>query len=195
MGSPTDLARLVAAAADGDATAWETLVDRYARLVVAVCRRYRLAEIDVADVSQTVWLRLVDHLPTLRDPDALPGWLVTTARNESLRMIRSSRRTTAFDFTAGGLDVAAEDDPPDRQLLAAERDAVLRAAFEQLPEPCRNLLRLLISDPPLSYAEISTRLGVPIGSIGPSRARCLDRLRRSPVLAAVVGPADAVSGR
>ncbi|NAZ85033.1 RNA polymerase sigma factor [Kineococcus indalonis] len=184
MGADSSTADLVRAAAEGDGEAWDEIVQRYAELVVAVCRRFRLADADVRDVSQTVWLRLVENLPALREPGALPGWLGSTTRNECLHLLRSSRRQVLveepreFPDAAPGLD---ED------LLAAERRSALRQAFACLPPAWRALLELLVADPPLPYAEISRRLGIPVGSIGPTRARCLEKLRRSPALTALLG--------
>lgn len=178
---------LVKAARNGDKEAWDGLVERYAPLVWSICRRYRLSNSDAEDACQTVWLRLVDQLDRLRDPDALPGWLVTTTRRECLRVLDTTRRTDAL-----GLLLDAEN-VPDRQaaaveqeLLAAERRAALREAFTDLPLHCQRLLALLIQDPPVSYAEISARLGISIGSIGPIRSRCLARLRRHPAIAALI---------
>lgn len=187
---------LVAAAAAGDQSAWDRLVARYVPLVISVASRYRLADDDVADVSQTVWLRLVQHLGALREPQALPGWLVTTTRNECFRVLRSHQRVSPFDpLTESPADQADLRDGTaidiDNDLLSAERRTALLAAFAELPDHHRELLLLLLADPPPSYAEISTRLGIPIGGIGPTRARAVERLRRSPALAALMRDDDA----
>lgn len=180
---------LVARAIGGDKQAWDALVGRYAPLIWSICRRYRLGRADTEDVGQTVWLRLVDQLDRLRDPEALPGWLVTTTRRECLQVLGTARRTDTL-----GLVLAAEDAPDqqaataEQELLAAERRAALREAFAGLPPHCQRLLALLIQDPPVSYAEISTRLGISIGSIGPMRSRCLDKLRHHPAFAALIDP-------
>lgn len=182
---------LVLAAAAGDQTAWNSLVVRFTPLVLSVVHRYRLGEQDAADVSQTLWLRLVQHLPQLRQPAALPGWIVTTAGNECLRVIRIRQRTASFDplveppRNRGTVSQIVADEI-DEDLLADERHAALLAAFAELPDKHRELLLLLLADPPLSYAEISERLGMAIGGIGPTRARALERLRRSPALAALL---------
>ena len=177
-------AELVDAARSGDSAAWDELVDRYAGLVMGSCRRMRLTDADALDVSQTVWLRLVEQLPALREPAALPGWLVTTARHEALRLLRRPARSPLL----GEHDesVVATDDAVDADLLAAERRSALRQAFAALPPAWRQLIELLVTDPPLPYAEISRRLDIPVGSIGPTRARILDRLRRDPGLAALL---------
>jgi RNA polymerase sigma factor (sigma-70 family) len=175
---------LVAAATAGDAAAWEELVDRYAGLVWSVCRRYRLTDADAADVSQTVWLRTVERLDRLREAGALPGWLVTTTSRECLHALRTARRTVDLDENVRALDVDAEDVAAG--VLAAERAAALRAGLANLPPQCQQLIALLVTDPPPSYTDVSSRMGMPVGSIGPTRARCLEKLRRSPALAALM---------
>jgi RNA polymerase sigma factor (sigma-70 family) len=186
-----DVIHLVLAAAAGDAEAWESLVRRYMPLVTSVAMRYRVLDEDLADVSQTVWLQLVQHLHQIRTPAALPGWIVTTTRNECFRLSRLRRKTVAVDPL---LDVpvraAAEGKADvvdfDRDLVRDERHGALLSAFAELSDQHRALLLLLLSDPPLSYEEISSRLGIPVGGIGPTRARALDRLRRSPAMAALM---------
>jgi RNA polymerase sigma factor (sigma-70 family) len=170
---------LTRAAARGDQDAWNQLVGRYTPLVVSVIRSYRLGDEDAADVNQTLWLRLVEHLDRIRDPQALPMWIITTTRNECMKVLRSRQRTRTVDPLVG-LDVPDTEGPElDEALLAAERQQVLRDAFALLGPACRTLLTLLMSEPPLSYDEISERLGMARGSIGPTRSRCLDKLRRS----------------
>jgi len=174
-------AALVSQAAAGDRDAWGEIVDRYAPLIWSICRGHCLGSADAAEVAQAVWLHLVDQLDHLRDPGALAGWLATTTVRECLR--RLTRRGP------GRVDTRLADSPPsaagvviDEQILAG-RQMALRAAFAGLPPDCQQLLSMLTSDPPHSYAEISAELGIPVGSIGPYRARCLDRLRRHPVIA------------
>jgi len=176
---------LVARAADGDEGAWDEIVDRYAPLVWSICARYRLSAVDIEDVGQTIWAGLVTQLGKLREPAALPGWLATTTRRECLRVLRESQRYEPFGGEPDDDVLAAEADPGlvEEEILRAERHARLRAALAELPEDSQRLLTLLVSDPPLSYAEISDRLGIRPGSIGPMRGRCLDRLRRSTLLA------------
>ena len=178
--------QLVESAANGHAWAWESLVDRFAALVWSVCRQYRLSKDDAADVSQTVWLRLVEQLGSIREPAAVGSWLVTTTRREALRVLREERRQTPVDVTSG-YDVAddVERTAIDARLLQAERDLALRQALAELPEPCRALLTMLVRDDPRPYAEISQALGMPIGSIGPTRSRCLDRVRRHAAVTAL----------
>lgn len=177
------LETLVGRACEGDQSAWNAIVDRYAGLVWAVCARFRLSHTDAADVSQTVWLRTVEKLDSLREPAALPGWLATTARRECIKVstsLQRDARTTGDLLFDPGADV--ESTAPDAQLLAAERRAVLREAFAQLPEHCQRLFTLLLASEALPYAEISNRLKMPVGSIGPTRSRCLDKLKSCPAV-------------
>ena len=178
---------LVAAVRGGDRQAWDALVDRYAPLIWSICRRHQLSHADAEDVSQTVWLRLVDQLDMIREPAAMAGWLATTTQRECVRVQRAARGPRA---AGGALDAENLPDeraePAEQGLLAAERHAALRAAFTQLPPSGQQLITMLIADPPLPYAEISARLGIPVGSIGPTRSRCLDRMRRHPAIAALI---------
>ena len=179
MSDDPSVTTLVAAAQSGDSAAWSALVDRYAPLVWNVCRRHRLSQADAADVSQTVWLRLVERLDAVRDPEALAGWLVTTTRREALRALTAARRQVPAG-AEGELDIADDVDltAPDRGLLRLERQEAVLAALAELPDPLRQLLLMLVADPPKPYSEISETLGIPIGSIGPTRMRGLERLRR-----------------
>ena len=173
-----EVADLVRAAGEGDQGAWNALVDRYSGLVWHVARGHRLGDADASDVAQTVWLRLVESLPRLREPAAVGGWLATTARNESLRLLRrSGREVVEADL---GLEATPADDTysPEAVLEAAERRDLVRRALDLLPLRCRTLLRALAFGPDDSYADISAALDMPVGSIGPTRGRCLDRLRQ-----------------
>ena len=174
---------LVQRARAGDATAWDAIVDRYTPLVWAVCGRFRLSRTDAEDVGAAVWLRLVERLDGLREPAALPGWLLTTTRNECAALLRSRDRQVpvADDFPDEPGADAAED-----WVLALERSSALRAGFAALSERCRRLLAMLFADPPAHYRVISTELGMKIGGIGPNRARCLDALRATPPVAALM---------
>jgi RNA polymerase sigma factor (sigma-70 family) len=164
-------------AAEGEQAAWDSIVDRYSGLVWSVARSYRLSGDDAADVSQTTWLRLVEHLGRLREPERVAAWLVTTAKRESLRVIRSRSREHLVELES--FDRSGTDDAPlDARLLAAERTAQLMAALGRLNDGCQRLLRVLMASPPPSYDLVSDALAMPIGSIGPTRARCLGHLRR-----------------
>lgn len=188
MDEHSPVSTLVSAALAGDRSAWDDLVSRYTPLVLSVTHRYRLNPPDAADVAQTVWLRLLQHLGELREPNALPGWIVTTTRNECLRTLGVRDRLRAVDpFTDHRLETADRDEPDvDERLLRLERHEALLAGFAELPARQRELLLLLLADPPWSYAEIGSRLGMPVGAIGPTRARALDRLRRTPALVALL---------
>jgi RNA polymerase sigma factor (sigma-70 family) len=178
---------LVRRAADGDRDAWSRLVDRFGGLVWSVTRAHRLSAADAADVAQTTWLHLVEHLDDLQNPDAVGGWLATTARRESLRVLRMNARLPPTDQA---VEVVDAHPPASASLIAAERDGALWAAFERLPERCRILLRLLVTDPVPSYEDIGASLGMPIGSIGPTRIRCLARLRGEAELAGITPTFD-----
>jgi RNA polymerase sigma factor (sigma-70 family) len=180
-------ADLVARARNGDKQAGDALVDLYAPLIWSICRRHGLGDADAEDVGQNVWLKLVNQLETIRVPAALPGWLATTTRRECGRLLRAAPEVREAGHMDGTQAIADDDAPAaGEELLAAERHAALREALTHLPPCCQQLIALLAQDPAPSYAHISTRLGIPEGSIGPSRARCLDKLRRHPAIAALI---------
>jgi RNA polymerase sigma factor (sigma-70 family) len=195
MGDDRSITGLVTRARHGDQRAWDDLVERYGPLVWSVCRRYQLTRPDAEDVQQTVWLQLVNRLGKIRDPAALPGWLATTTRRECVRVLRAARGPHAAESVP---DADAIPDPrtgmAEQELLVAERHATLREALARLPPGWQRLIGKLIEDPPLTYAEISAALSIPVGSIGPLRGRCLDKLRADPAIAALINAdADAVS--
>ena len=168
-------ASLLARAAQGDQRAWDALVAEHTRLLWSVARSFRLDAADANDVVQTTWLRLVEHLDRIEDPRRLVGWLVTTARREAMRVLRrSGRERPAIEDSV--LDRADDAPPVDTALLLDERDAALWEAYGRLGEKCRQLLRIAVTHPE-AYDEISAALGMPIGSIGPTRRRCLTQLR------------------
>lgn len=172
----TSTAELFAGVQAGDQAAWDALVDRFSSLLWGVARGHRLDTATAGDVVQTTWLKLVENLDRIREPAALPGWLSTTARRECLRVLRLQGRAQPTD-TDDLLMVEADDDPVDAGVLTEERDRRLWAAFERLGDRCRRLLRALMADPPPAYEEVSEALDMPVGSIGPTRGRCLDKLR------------------
>jgi RNA polymerase sigma factor (sigma-70 family) len=168
----------------GSQAAWEAIVDRYSGLVWATVRGTRLAHDDAVDAAQTTWLRLVEHIDLIRDPEHLGAWLATTARRESIRLIRQSAYERPTD--EADLFEASSDETSDARLLAAERAAALRGAVSQLPGGSQRLLGLLFCPSEPSYAEIAVRIGMPVGAIGPTRLRCLQRLSRDRELARLV---------
>jgi RNA polymerase sigma factor (sigma-70 family) len=182
----SSVSALVARARDGDQPAWNEIVERYAPLVWSICNRYRLSRPDIDDIGQTVWLLLVEQLGNIRQPAALPGWLATTTQRECLRVLRAASRYDSFGSSVDNQELPDQSAPViEQEVIEAELHAALRTAFAGLPARCRQLLSMLLSDPPHSYAEISATVPIAIGSIGPQRARCLDKLRRSPSLAAL----------
>jgi RNA polymerase sigma factor (sigma-70 family) len=185
------VAELVVRAGDGDGDAWVQLVNRYAPLVWSICRQFRLRADESEDIGQTVWLGLLEALPRLREPAALPGWLATTTRRECIRHVEAARRRNGHEHN---IEIDVADDrlaPVEQGVVTAELEAAMRVAFSQLKPHCQRLLVLLMQSPRLPYAEIAARLQMPIGSIGPQRARCLERLRQCPALAAWI---DAQAG-
>lgn len=170
-------ADLVRDAALGDPDSWDVLVDRFTPLLWSIARGFRLDSADAADVVQTAWLRLLENVDRINDPEHVGAWLATTARRECLRQLRRTGRERPTETE--DLDAVDTSLPSlEAELLVAERDAELWRAFERLPDRCRTLLRVLMADPPPSYDEVSAALDMPVGSIGPTRGRCLDRLRR-----------------
>jgi RNA polymerase sigma factor (sigma-70 family) len=170
-------ASLLARAAEGDQRAWDDLVVQHSALLYGVARSFRLDAADAADVVQTTWLRLLEHLDRIEDPARLIGWLVTTARREALRVLRRGgrERPATEDPVLDRADDGAA--PIESRLLDDERDRALWTAFLALPDRCRQLLRVAVYEP-RAYDEISALLGMPVGSIGPTRRRCLTQLRK-----------------
>lgn len=186
--SPASDAALVGRCRRGEAAAWAALVQRFQRLVYTVPRRAGLSGAESADVFQQTFARLVEHLARLDDPSRVRAWLVTTARRETLKLLEQRRRfatplgapSDPADLAEDPLERLPDPDPLPEELLSMlqEQDRV-RRAVERLDERSRRFVELLfLHDPPLAYAEIAGRLGIAEGSIGPTRARCLDKLRR-----------------
>jgi RNA polymerase sigma factor (sigma-70 family) len=186
------LAPLVRAAAEGDRAAWDTLVDRFSGLLWAICRSFGLSPADSGDAFQLTWLRLLERLDTIQDPNRLAGWLATTCRRECLAVLRRARKVqptatdAVFDRYSGPVDGA------DRSSLIADRDAGLWRAFHRLTERCQQILRLLVLEPDLgapSYDVAAQVLGMPKGSLGPTRGRCLAQLKKLVDAEGINGPA------
>ena len=183
MVHPDDVGVLVRSAASGDKTAWTALVKHFSGLVWSIARAHRLGSADAEEVFQITWLRLIENVSRLKDPERVGAWLATTARNESVKVIRLGTRTTITD-SAYVLDRASDEESPENVVLESEegsarmrRTRQLWSAFHQLPGRCQQLLRMLIASPPPSYADIAALLEIAIGSIGPTRGRCLQQLR------------------
>jgi RNA polymerase sigma factor (sigma-70 family) len=172
-----DIALLVRRAAEGDHWAWERLVDQYARLIWSITRDFKLVESDAADVFQATWLRLLEHIDRLEQPARVGSWRAATAKNECLRGMAARKRIMLVHDDATLKDDVTGEPEVDERLLAEERAQAVREALSRLPWRWRQLVELLMADPPASYAEISDQLGLPVGSIGPTRGRCLERLR------------------
>jgi RNA polymerase sigma factor (sigma-70 family) len=170
-----DQASLITAAAAGDRGAWDAIVTQYAGLVWGVARSFRLSTADAADVSQVTWLRLVEHLHQIRNPDALGAWLATTARREAITLLRRRQEVPVPELDR--VEASGDQPAPGQELLVDERNRELWQAFRQLPARCQQLLRLLVLEPRTSYAAVAAALDVPVGSLGPTRARCLATLR------------------
>jgi RNA polymerase sigma factor (sigma-70 family) len=170
-------AELLARAAKGDQRAWDAIVNRYSGLVWSVCRSCGLNQADAAEVSQTTWLRMVQHVDSIRQPERLGAWLSMTARRESWRIHRQTGRTVLVEETDLFEGVQAPSDEVDRGLLDAERRQALEEAFLTLSPHCQRVMRMLMTDPAPSYAEVAAALDMPVGSIGPTRGRCLSALR------------------
>lgn len=185
-GDPT-VGHLVTRARTGDQQAWNALVERYAPLVWSICRRHQLGGgTDAEDVGQSVWLTLVRQLGTIRDPAALPGWLATTTTRECAKAWRAAGRPHTAGQALEALNTPdTQAATAEQELERAERRAALREAFTSLPPRSQQLMALLIEDPPMPYAQISARLGIPVGSIGPTRRRLLDKLRQHPAITAL----------
>ncbi|MGH9126536.1 MAG: RNA polymerase sigma factor [Acidimicrobiales bacterium] len=181
-GDAESVATLLAAAASGDRRASRALIDRYAALVWSIAWSFRLNPADAADVTQIVWLRLLENLGRIRDPERLGSWIGSVARHECLRQRRRVEREVA---SADRFDLDGHGGGPDEGLLEVERVATVRRSFEALPPRWRDLMVALLDAPEASYEEVAAAVGMPVGSIGPTRQRCLDRLRDSPALLAL----------
>jgi RNA polymerase sigma factor (sigma-70 family) len=182
MRSNSPVSTLLKDAERGTGSAWQEIVKRYCPLVFSVCHNLGITGADADDVCGDVWLRLVANLIRIREPEALPGWLATTARRECLRLLRDKHRQVPFDGELG----EATEPAADTSLLVEERREAIRSAVAKLSERDQDLLTMLFADPPASYSEISASLGIPIGAIGPTRQRCLVRARRIPSIAALM---------
>jgi len=169
---------------------WEDLIERYQHIIDSVCRSFRLKAEDAADVSQTVWMKTFVNVTRIRERRALPGWIKTTAQHAACDVLRSRDRLTLFedssqDKPCSWSSLAPRHEDVDDGVLSAERRAAVRHALNELTEDRRVFLNLLVADPPVSYQQISEQLGLPVGSIGPTRARCLRKLAANTLIQAL----------
>jgi RNA polymerase sigma factor (sigma-70 family) len=170
------LRTVLAAAAAGDERAWDALLDQFGSMIWAVARAHRLCDADAADVTQATWTALLTHLDQLNDPDRVGAWLATTARRECLRWLRQARSAVPYGDELPEAD--AQQPHPAEELFVNQRNAALWRSVHRLRDSDQALLRLLMADPAPSYEEVSAALEIPVGSIGPTRARALERLWR-----------------
>jgi RNA polymerase sigma factor (sigma-70 family) len=183
---PEKVGELVTAAAEGDKAAWRQLVEQFSGLVWSVARAAGLDVAESSDVLQTTWLRLAEHLGRMKNPERVASWLATTARREAQRVARASQRVVLTGDQTLFESLEVDEDSPETFALEAEqaaeearRDRQVWEAFRELSGRCQELLRLLVMPPTQSYVETAAALDMRIGSIGPTRARCLQRLREN----------------
>lgn len=176
MLDPGVQAQLISSAVDGDQRSWSQLVDAFSGLVWSLLRSHGMYGAEAADIYQTVWLRCVEHLHGLRDPSMLAAWLATTTRRECYRVTRKRERVGSNADLPEFADPTLKD--PTESIVAGEQLHAFRTGLSRLGGNCEELLRLLCVDPPVSYEDVSAALDIPKGSIGPTRQRCLERLRR-----------------
>lgn len=180
-----DVATLVRGARSGDRDAWEELVGRFRGLVMAITRSFRLAPEDAADVVQQTWLRLFESIDRVREPERLAAWIATTARRECLRLLRAAGREDATADVDRHSDGADTFPAPDQALISAQERSALWTAVRALPDRHRRLMTVLMATARPSYGAVAETLEMPIGSIGPTRMRAIERLRRDPLVMAL----------
>ena len=171
---PGEIPALLAAARQGDRDAWDEIVRRYEGLVTATVRSFRLQDADAADAEQRTWLRLVEHHRGVHDPEHLGGWLTTTATRECLAILRAHRCVVDL----ADVDMLAAPDDLEQQVIDAEEAARLWNVVTLLPPRGRAVVTALFTDEKVPYAEVARVTGIPVGSLGPTRARVLRQLRR-----------------
>jgi RNA polymerase sigma factor (sigma-70 family) len=168
----------------GDQAAWNALVDRYAALIYSIPLKYGFDPADAADVFQSVCVTLLEKLGTVRAPSGLAAWIITTTSRQCHSVARQQQRELARTVADGLVSPWAEPvDPeqlPEEELLSVERQHAVRAAVAQLPDPCRRLVEALFTDnvERATYQQLADGLGMPLNSLGPTRARCLEKLRK-----------------
>lgn len=185
MGENTGLsdANLIGRCLNSDPDAWETLIRRYQRLIASITFKYRLSAEDAADILQSVFMTLHQQLPSLKNQEKLSSWLITVTVRECWKFRKRQILTDSIDSQDDDATSEIEDQShisSDESLMLIEKQQTLRRAVEMLPEPCRGLIEhLFYRDEPSSYAVISAKLGMPVASIGPTRSRCLEKLKSS----------------
>jgi RNA polymerase sigma factor (sigma-70 family) len=177
VGEACGTAALLRRAVQGEQQAWRELVDRNSAVVWGAARAYSANSADAEDVCQATWLSLAENVGRLRTPEALPGWLVTTARRESLRLAKARRREAPAGLDGAVLDLPDPAEGPESKMLRSMTSSRMWQAFAQLSQRCQQLLRVVAVAPEASYAQISEALGLPRGTIGPKKSRCLAALR------------------
>ena len=175
-----EVTALVSRARSGDREAWEALVGRFRGLVVAVTRSFRLAPEDAADAVQQTWLRLFESIDRVREPERLAAWIATTARRECLRLLRVGGREDPTDDIERHRDPTGRFPDPGQELISAQERSTVRAAVLALPDRHRRLMTVLMATTQPSYSTVAEALEMPVGSIGPTRMRAIERLRRDP---------------
>ncbi|MDH6111055.1 RNA polymerase sigma factor (sigma-70 family) [Kitasatospora sp. MAP12-15] len=163
----------------GEQAAWDEMVERFTRLIGAVLRSYRLSAADAEDVRQLTWLKLVQNVDRIRDPERLGHWLATVARREALKVVTRGRRLVVVGDAETLDGYVGHGESPEQLLIAAQQAGEVAGALGCLSGQCQELLKLALADPPASYDEIAAALGMTVGSVGPIRTRCLRRLRRA----------------
>jgi RNA polymerase sigma factor (sigma-70 family) len=175
---------LVAACVEGDHSAWEALITRYQRLIYSIPIKARFSQDDAADIFQSVCLKLYQKLSTIRDSERLSSWLITTTTRECWRLSARNRRESAPGVSVDDDDSLQREIPAtgplaDEQREILEQQHEVRRAVDALPERCRDLLTMLFyQKDELSYADIAGRMRMPVPSVGPTRARCLEKLKK-----------------
>ncbi|TDV57491.1 RNA polymerase sigma factor [Actinophytocola oryzae] len=174
-----ELRSLLAAAGKGDQAAWDAIVNEFSSLLWSIARSFRLDQRDASDVVQITWLRLVENVDHIKEPEALPAWLAVTVRRECMQLLRRTSRQQLVRHAEPVDDMPDTAPPVDHAMLTTERDIALWRRVAALGETCFRLLRVLMASPPPSYREAAAALDMPIGSLGPTRQRCLQKLRES----------------
>jgi len=175
-GTPASVADLLLGIHDGDPAAWDEILRRYGKLVSTTVRSFRLQEADAFDATQMTWQRLAENAHRVKFPERLDGWLATTARRECLHILRQAKLGPIFTDVAA--ELASDPSPgPEQRAINAHTTQTLRKLIDELSPLRQTLIRMLFTDNPGSYNEVAHITGIPLGGIGPTRARALRQLR------------------